>query len=122
MVRNRMTGLRWAAAAAVACALSPDVGAAEDEAALYEYGAYLARQCSSCHLQSTATSPKRSGLPDIWALPYEEFAERFTKEKRRSENATARMIAESFTEEEVVALLFYFSELERKAEAGDGAS
>lgn len=90
-------------------AASPgDAAAQEKNGKLFAYGAHLASQCAACHQQRASDGPRISGAPDIWSMPYDVFAERFTQAKNTSTNPSLRMSLEALTDEDVAALLYYF--------------
>ncbi len=89
-------------------AASAQQTAAPADPELYEYGAFLARQCFSCHRARPEDAARRSGIPDIWSIPYATFEERFQTLKKTSDNPAIQMSVSALSEEDNRALLYYF--------------
>lgn len=85
--------------------------AAQERPDLYAYGEYLADTCASCHIDSerNADAARRSGIPNIWAMSFDEFSQRFADARENSRNSTMRLAMTALGEADVEALLYYFS-------------
>ena len=95
------------ASAGLACALLltlPQGTAQGDE--LFEYGAYLSSQCSTCHRLDAF----EGGIPPLGHLPKDYFiiAMREYKSGRRS-NPAMVSVANALSDEEIAALATYYA-------------
>lgn len=83
--------------------LSVGSGAADE---IYDYGEYLASECTSCHrLDGTD-----AGIPAIVAWPEATFIEALLSYRRGDRgNAIMRNVARSLGEEEIEALARFFN-------------
>ena len=95
---------REAAALSFALLFALPRGAAGDE--LFEYGAYLSSQCSTCHRLDAF----EGGIPPLGHLPKDYFiiAMREYKSGRRS-NPAMVSVANALTDEEIAALAAYYA-------------
>ena len=87
---------------------SAPAAADQKNARLFAYGEHLAKQCAACHRQREPGAPRIAGAPDIWSMPFDIFAEKFTQAKSGSLNPSLTMSLQSLTEEDVAALLYFF--------------
>jgi cytochrome c553 len=101
----------WAAAISAAIGLGGAVasGAAAQAKGDRELGAYLARECVTCH---QATGRVVGHVPMIIAWPEDQFiAVMESYRSKQRENEVMRAIAGKLSDEEIAALASYFGAL-----------
>lgn len=81
----------------------PQAGRADE---LYDYGEYLASECTTCH----QLSGKSDGIPSITGWPVDHFVSVLKSYRDGAgENKAMRSVAGRLSDEEITALAVYFN-------------